>query len=201
MSSFISFEICRYFWYHYLNEDKEPICLSKESESEVAQSCPTLCDPVDCSLPGSSFHGILQARILEWVAISCSRGSSRPRDWTWVSRIVGRHFNLWATREVSSCLKEPKFKGKKSTVLLTMKWTCKNHPFWSRNERLQKGMKIRRAIRQKSNTIGVYGFMIYKVSLELFVFTAQWGGCSYIHFTDKTAETWNCICFVPKAPR
>ena len=51
-----------------------------ESESEVAQSCPTLCDPVDCSLPGSSVHGICQARILEWGAISFSRGSSRPRD-------------------------------------------------------------------------------------------------------------------------
>ena len=47
--------------------------------SEVTQSCPTLCDPVDCSLPGSSVHGILQARILEWVAISFSRGSSQPR--------------------------------------------------------------------------------------------------------------------------
>ena len=46
------------------------------------QSCPTLCDPVDCSPPGSSVHGILQARILEWVAISFSRGSYRPRDWT-----------------------------------------------------------------------------------------------------------------------
>ena len=68
-----------------------------ESESEVAQSCPTLCDPVDCSPPGSSVHGILQARILEWVAISFSRGSSWPRDQTQVSRIAGRHFNLWAT--------------------------------------------------------------------------------------------------------
>ena len=47
--------------------------------SEVAQSCPTLCDPVDCSPPGSSVHGILQAGILEWVTISFSRGSSRPR--------------------------------------------------------------------------------------------------------------------------
>ena len=51
-----------------------------ESESEVTQSCPTLCDPVDSSLPGSSVHEILQARILEWVAISFSRGSSRPRE-------------------------------------------------------------------------------------------------------------------------
>ena len=48
--------------------------------NEVAQSCPTLCDPVDCSLPGSSVLGILQARILEWVAIPFSRRSSQPRD-------------------------------------------------------------------------------------------------------------------------
>ena len=70
------------------------------SESEVAQSCPTLCDPMDCSLPCSSIHGIFQARVLEWVAISFSRGSSRPRDRTQVSRIVGRCFTIWATREV-----------------------------------------------------------------------------------------------------
>ena len=70
-----------------------------QKESEVAQSCPTLWDPVDCSPPGSSIHGILQARILEWVAISFSRGSSWPRDWTQVSCIAGRRFNLWATRE------------------------------------------------------------------------------------------------------
>ena len=58
-----------------------------KSESEVAQSCLTLCDPMDCSPPGSSVHGILQARILEWVAISFSRGSSWPRDWTQVSTL------------------------------------------------------------------------------------------------------------------
>ena len=63
-----------------------------ESENEVAQSFPTLCNPVDCSLPGSSVHGIFQARILEWVAISFSRGSSRPRNRTRVSCIAGRHF-------------------------------------------------------------------------------------------------------------
>ena len=54
---------------------------------------------MDCNLPGFSVHGIFQARVLEWVAISFSRGSSRPRDRTWLSRIVGRHFTLWATRE------------------------------------------------------------------------------------------------------
>ena len=72
------------------------LCLS---ESEVAQLCLTLCDPMDCSPPGFSVHGILQARILEWVTISFSRGSSWPRDRTRVSHIGGRRFNLWATRE------------------------------------------------------------------------------------------------------
>ena len=52
---------------------------------------------VDCSLPGSSVHGIFQAIVLEWVAISFSRGSSQPRDQTWVSRIVDRRFTIWAT--------------------------------------------------------------------------------------------------------
>ena len=56
--------------------------------------------PLDCSPPSSSVHGILQARILEWGAIYFSRESSRPRDWTQVSRIVGRRFTIWATREV-----------------------------------------------------------------------------------------------------
>ena len=72
---------------------------TRPPESEVAQSCPTLCDTVECSPPGSSVHGIRQARILEWVAISFSRGSSQPRDRTQVSHIAGRRFNLWATRE------------------------------------------------------------------------------------------------------
>ena len=65
-----------------------------ESESEVAQSCPTLCDPMDCSLPGSSVHGVFQAIVLEWAAISFSRGSSRPRDQTQVSHMVDRRFTL-----------------------------------------------------------------------------------------------------------
>ena len=62
----------------------------------VAQSCPTLWDPMDCSPPGSSVHGILQARILEWVAMPSSRGSSQTRDRTQVSRIAGEFFIVWA---------------------------------------------------------------------------------------------------------
>ena len=65
----------------------------------VAQLFLTLCDFMDCSPPGSSVHGILQARISEWVAVSFSRGTSQPRDQSQVSHIAGRFFTVWATRE------------------------------------------------------------------------------------------------------
>ena len=60
----------------------------------TVQSCPALCDPVDCNPSGSLSTGILQARILEWVAIPFSRGSSQPRDQTQVSCIADRFFTL-----------------------------------------------------------------------------------------------------------
>ena len=66
--------------------------------TDLCQLCPTLCNSVDCSPPGSSVHGILQARVLEWVAIPFSKGSSRPRDQAQVSCIAGRFF-IWANRE------------------------------------------------------------------------------------------------------
>ena len=72
-----------------------PVCL-------VTQLCPTLCDPMDYRPPGSSVPGILHARILEWVAISFSRGSSQPRHRTQVSCIAGRFFTIWATRKAPS---------------------------------------------------------------------------------------------------
>ena len=70
----------------------------KWSRSVVSDSL----QPMDCSPPSSSVHGIFQARLLEWVAISFSRGSSQPRDWTWVSCTAGRLFTVWATREALS---------------------------------------------------------------------------------------------------
>ena len=68
----------------------------------VAQSCPTICDAMNWRPPGSSVHGILQARILEWVGIPFSRRSSWPKDWTQVSHSTGRFFTFWATREAQS---------------------------------------------------------------------------------------------------
>ena len=72
------------------------------SKSRSAQSCLTLSNPLDYSPPGSSVHGILQARIQEWVALPSSRGSSQPRDWTRVSCFAGRFFTVWVTREAES---------------------------------------------------------------------------------------------------
>ena len=77
----------------------KPVCLGvcvlqQEMVVKVAQSCPTLCDPMDYTA-----HGILQARILEWVAFPFSRGSSQPRDQTQGSHIAGGFFSSWVTRE------------------------------------------------------------------------------------------------------
>ena len=75
-----------------------PFCMEKV-KVKVTQSSPTFCDPMDYTV-----HGILQARILQWVAFPFSRGSSQPRDWTQVSRIAGRYFTSWATREAQESL-------------------------------------------------------------------------------------------------
>ena len=77
------------------NNSRFPICPG----TEEAQLCLTLCNPMDWSLPCSSVHGILQARVLEWVAFSFSRGSSWPRDWTWISCTEGSFFTNQVTRE------------------------------------------------------------------------------------------------------
>ena len=89
----------------------------KWSRSVMSNSC----DPTDCSPPDSSVHGIYQARVLEWVAISFSRRSSWPRDWTWVSRVAGRHFTLWATREALP-KKSLSHKTKTKVIATTTSW-------------------------------------------------------------------------------
>ena len=105
-----------------------------EWASEVAQSCPTLCDPMDCSPPGFSVHGILQAKILEWVAIFFSRGSSQSRDQTQVSGIGGKYFNLWASREALT----PKATRKRTTTtkktVSRRKEIIKSEPKWMKKK-------------------------------------------------------------------
>ena len=79
-------------------------CVTFKIRVLVAQLCPTLCNSMDYSPPGSSVHGVLQARILEWVNIPFSRESSWPRVQTWVSHMAGRFFTIWATREALKIL-------------------------------------------------------------------------------------------------
>ena len=77
----------------------------------VTQLCPTFCNLMDGSRPGSSVHGILQARTLEWVAIPFSKGSSWPRDGTRVSCIAGRFFIIWTTKEAQEMEKPRQIYG------------------------------------------------------------------------------------------
>ena len=79
-----------------VNRGKVPVMLNVESEVKVfvAWLCPALYDPMDCSLPAFSVHGISQSRILKWVAFPFSKGSSQPRDGTQVSCIAGRFFTI-----------------------------------------------------------------------------------------------------------
>ena len=100
----------------------------------LPQSCLALCDPINCGLPGSSVHRISQARILEWVAISFSRGSSWPRDGTPVSCIGQQILYHWATGEA------PKLNPNLQGILLLIAWSpqepsklfsvCRNHVFF-----------------------------------------------------------------------
>ena len=92
----------------------------------AAQLCLTLCNPMDCSSAGYSVHGILQARILEWVAIPFSSGSFRPRDRTQVSCIAGGFFTDWATREAP--LKSGFFSYHKENMKNSL-W-CLGHPLF-----------------------------------------------------------------------
>ena len=108
---------------------------------QVAQSCPTLCDPVDCNPPGSSVHRIFQASILEWVAISLSKGSSRPRDRTWVpcgSYTAGRFFtavvkeesgkkNLWVHTDINKQKIDKEKRKQVSNTLMSTNKCRKNN--------------------------------------------------------------------------
>ena len=97
-------------------KEKCKYCILTHKVSEVAQSCLPLCNPMGYSLPCSSVHGIFQTRVLEWVAIFYSRGSSQPRDWTWVSRIASRHFTIWGIGWVIT----DTYMGSKKMVLMNL---------------------------------------------------------------------------------
>ena len=88
-------------WFHVVGRTYLGLLLKPVVHAECAQSCPILCSPMDCNPPGSSVHGLFQARILYWVAVSFSEGSSRPRDWTLVSYTGRQVLYHWATWEAA----------------------------------------------------------------------------------------------------
>ena len=91
-----------HYIYYYGQESLRRNGVALMKWSEFGQSCPTLCNPMDCIPPGSSIHGIFQAGVLEWIAISFSSWSSWSGYQTQVSHISGRRFTIWATREARS---------------------------------------------------------------------------------------------------
>ena len=93
----------------------------------VTQLCTTLCNPMDCSSQGSSVHEILQARILGCVVMPSSRGSSQPRDRTQVSRIAGRFFTIWATREAQYVISEDRYFRQSVLWLPSQETFLRNH--------------------------------------------------------------------------
>ena len=108
-----------YIWYIYISNIYVYICM--KVEMSIAQLCPTLCNPTDSSPTGSSVHGILQIRILEWVAISFPRGSSQHRDQTCASCISRQILYRWATREAFHLQWQSKIGAQKYGV-----WTVEN---------------------------------------------------------------------------
>ena len=111
--------------FHKLEYQAVCVCLGS-----VTQLCPSLCNPMNCNMPGYSVRGIFQTRILEWVAIPSSRGSSWPRDWTWVSCIscIGRqtnyHFATWEP-QLSVCIQENRSRPQIAQVSVRSGWCWK----------------------------------------------------------------------------
>ena len=124
---------CRQILYHLSHQGspKYPgvcVCVC------VCVSCSVVCDPMDCSMPGTSVHGILQARILEWVVMPFSRRSSQPRDRTQVSHVAGRFFTIWANGEAQKYFKSGAFN---CTDVLKRRQKC-----WKSSEVLLIGLQL-----------------------------------------------------------
>ena len=137
----------------------------------VTKSCPNLCDPMNYSPPGSSPHGISQARISEWVAISISRGSSPPRDWTWVFCIAGGLFTKWVTWEESRWCSQKQFLSHvlfflPFLIILTTNIKCQTTTDWKLIlELITESTQLRKEYAQVSSTTSFPTESLYYISL------------------------------------
>ena len=122
-------------WTPVMRKGLPGLCLRPEGSAAAAAYVPghvRLCDPVDCSPPGSSVHGLSLARILEWAAISSSTASFWPRDRTQASRIAGRFFTSWANREAHECPESTLKQGENLVGLKSANsaWIGRDAFFW-----------------------------------------------------------------------
>ena len=122
----------------------------------VPQSCPTLCDPMDCSPSGSSVHGILQARIPEWVAMPSSRGFFQSRDQTQVSQIAGRFFTVWATGQSLLVRLWKKAHNRPHLPLMTRVHKC-----------LQKSVMVKKDTDSLNNAVSVRKKEVHRLGFNL----------------------------------
>ena len=148
----------------------------KKMKVKAAQSCLTLSNPMDCSPPGSSVHGVLQARILEWVAIFFSWGSSQPRDQSSVFCIAGRFFTVWATRGglFTAVSLKPR------TVLDTFKQTNTNQKPHNICEIFNDDEWTNERIDQQWISTGKILQVLKEVEAFLPVICIQWGFTTYL---------------------
>ena len=169
---------------------------------KVTQLCPTLCDPMDCSPPGSSVRGILQAKTLEWVVIPFSRGSSWPRDWTQVSCIAGRFFISWATREVPKLLSVSSVQSLSRVWLFATPWiTARQASLSITSSRSSLRLMSIESVMPSSHSSSVVPFSSCPQSLpasesfpmsQLFTWDGQSTGVSALaSFIPKNTQGWS----------
>ena len=159
---FFSFSLCFLILLSWITPTIKPLILKPMSLALlsvcvlVAQSCLTLCSSTDRSPPGSSVHGILQARILQWVAVPFFRGSSQPRDQTQVSHIAGRLFTIWAKRKPILFQGQPEIRKTQSFY----SWLPLKNPhsiYWElklKREKKKKSQVLAQSSTQKMSKFG-----------------------------------------------
>ena len=132
--------------------------------AQLLHSCPTLCDPMDCSPPGSSVHGNLQARRLAWVAMPFSRGSSQPWNWTCISALAGGFFTHWATWEALAMGQDDRKKymwkgmvGWREELKISQGWRKVSMTGESQQEEPGKFLPGKRALETMARSLSFHG--------------------------------------------
>ena len=153
---------------------------------------------MNCSRPGSSVHGILQARIIEWVAIPFSRASSPPRDWTQVSCVAGSFFTIWATREAQCSLRGPQHLQCYPSLCLLFITEFKY--FWKRREEGLRTLQIPQTQLQYEGSLAIsifsfLQFFIFSFRGKMLGFSTWLFACKFAIFPSSLERESNWLSF------